>query len=187
MPRRSDIPSAFDRAIKFSPKGHQSITTEDFVTELAKLNWTFTLEGPTSGYGRMSGPSKTSPRTRAKPAFTLNTIRTEGAEMGFPSPAADYIESRIDLTKIFVINPGATRLLKTTEGYILVDAMKKVMPGHIIAFNFLGQDQVGKYVKGAIITSDGEAIEGEALDEVIVLGVVTVEIRSLVDEGGPTI
>ncbi|NIF20565.1 hypothetical protein [Candidatus Pantoea multigeneris] len=42
MPRRSDIPAAFNNAISLDPKGHRLVSTNDFVRELAKLNhiWT---------------------------------------------------------------------------------------------------------------------------------------------------
>ena len=38
MPRQSDIPSAFINSIKRDPKRGQTISTQDFVFELAKLN-----------------------------------------------------------------------------------------------------------------------------------------------------
>ncbi|MBM3010011.1 DNA polymerase V [Citrobacter freundii] len=43
MPRRSDIETAFRNAIKREPSGRQTVSTVDFVHELAALNWNFTL------------------------------------------------------------------------------------------------------------------------------------------------
>ncbi|WP_411705957.1 hypothetical protein [Edaphovirga cremea] len=39
MPRRYEIDAAFKQAIKISEKGRRTVTTEDFVAELAKRNW----------------------------------------------------------------------------------------------------------------------------------------------------
>ncbi len=39
MPRRYEIDAAFKSAIKMSEKGRRTVTTEDFVAELAKRNW----------------------------------------------------------------------------------------------------------------------------------------------------
>lgn len=39
MPRRYEFDAAFKSAIKMSEKGRRTVTTEDFVAELAKRNW----------------------------------------------------------------------------------------------------------------------------------------------------
>lgn len=39
MPRKSDIEQAFRNAIKHEQSGRRTVTTVDFVKELAKLNW----------------------------------------------------------------------------------------------------------------------------------------------------
>lgn len=43
MPRRNDIEVAFRNAIKREPGGRRTVSTVDFVHELAALNWDFTL------------------------------------------------------------------------------------------------------------------------------------------------
>lgn len=43
MPRRYEIDAAFKQAIKISEKGRRTVTTEDFVAELAKRNWRWDL------------------------------------------------------------------------------------------------------------------------------------------------
>ncbi|MEH0065534.1 hypothetical protein V6231_03485 [Escherichia coli] len=43
MPRRNDIHAAFVAAIQLNPKGYQCLKTSDFIRELAKANWHFTL------------------------------------------------------------------------------------------------------------------------------------------------
>ncbi|MBS1640680.1 MAG: translesion error-prone DNA polymerase V autoproteolytic subunit [Bacteroidetes bacterium] len=42
-------------------------------------------------------------------------------QAGFPSPAADYVEERIDLNKEFIQHPLSTFIVKS-EGYSMVDA-----------------------------------------------------------------
>ncbi|WFW58708.1 hypothetical protein NFJ76_09110 [Citrobacter freundii] len=41
MPRQSDINPVFVKAIQVNPKGYQWLRTEDFIRELAKVNWHF--------------------------------------------------------------------------------------------------------------------------------------------------
>ena len=43
MARRYEIEVAFRHAIKISDKGRRTVTTVDFVTELAKRNWIWEL------------------------------------------------------------------------------------------------------------------------------------------------
>lgn len=39
MGRKYEIPGAFTSAIKEAPNGRKIVSTQDFVTELAKVNW----------------------------------------------------------------------------------------------------------------------------------------------------
>ncbi|SUW63492.1 Uncharacterised protein [Buttiauxella agrestis] len=39
MPRKSDIESAFRKAIKLEQNGRRTVMTTDFVRELGKVNW----------------------------------------------------------------------------------------------------------------------------------------------------
>ncbi|WP_313079067.1 DNA polymerase V [Atlantibacter sp.] len=39
MPRRNDIESAFRSAMHTAPGGKRTVTTEDFVHELSRINW----------------------------------------------------------------------------------------------------------------------------------------------------
>nr|WP_285112284.1 hypothetical protein [Leclercia adecarboxylata] len=43
MPRQSEINSAFHAAIQLNPKGYRCLRSSDFVRELAKIHWHFTL------------------------------------------------------------------------------------------------------------------------------------------------
>ncbi|MCU6671182.1 hypothetical protein M8013_20855 [Enterobacteriaceae bacterium H4N4] len=43
MPRPYEIRAAFVAAIQLNPKGYQCLHTADFICELAKVNWHFSL------------------------------------------------------------------------------------------------------------------------------------------------
>lgn len=43
MPRRADIEKAFWSAIKREPGGRQTVTTAEFVKQLARVNWFWSL------------------------------------------------------------------------------------------------------------------------------------------------
>lgn len=43
MARKYEIPGAFRAAIKREPSGRQTVTTQDFVTQLSMINWQWSL------------------------------------------------------------------------------------------------------------------------------------------------
>ena len=76
--------------------------------------------------------------------------------MGFPSPATDYTEQRLTVNSICNVGPN-TRLFEHSGGGTELATLR------------------GK----SLITEDGEAIEGGALDDVTVIGVVTFTISDV--------
>lgn len=98
--------------------------------------------------------------------------------MGFPSPASDYVKERINLNRIFVPNPVNTFRIETDIDFMLVDGAAKVRPGDLVAFQMEGNSMLGKWYPKHLMTEDG-VIEGEQMEEVIVLGAVTVEVLTL--------
>ncbi|MGG5837508.1 hypothetical protein [Huaxiibacter chinensis] len=104
--------------------------------------------------------------------------------MGFPSPAMDYVEG--PLTPAYICNIGAeSRLLETDAGFAVIEPASKKHPGDVFLILSDGHTQFAKLMGGALITDDGEAIEGPALEEVEVLGRVTFFINRAVDDGLP--
>ncbi|EMP7434904.1 hypothetical protein R5M00_000987 [Klebsiella pneumoniae] len=96
--------------------------------------------------------------------------------MGFPSPAADYVEGRMTVDKLCGTGPN-TRIVQTETGYAVVDFSVKTKQGDIILIQYSGGTDFAKIMGKAFITRDGEALEGEALDDVVVLGIVTFVIN----------
>lgn len=64
-------------------------------------------------------------------------------------------------------------LVETSGGYALFQPDLVADNGKRVLVHALGQLQFAVVMGGAIITEDGESIEGDALDEVEVMGVVT--------------
>jgi DNA polymerase V len=107
--------------------------------------------------------------------------------MGFPSPAIDYIEPRLTLNSMLMPHPANMMLVETPEGFVLVDRTLKAKSGEIVAFQLGDYPQIGKLFSTGIITSDGETIDGEGMDGIIVLGKVTAEIMSVYEPCRPTL
>jgi len=104
--------------------------------------------------------------------------------MGFPSPAMDYIER--PLSPEVICNIGAeSRVLETDAGFAVIEPASKKHPGDVFLILSDGHTQFAKLMGGALITDDGEAIEGTALEEVEVLGRVTFFINRAIDDGLP--
>ncbi|AYW18609.1 hypothetical protein DTA24_08090 [Klebsiella sp. P1CD1] len=100
--------------------------------------------------------------------------------MGFTSPATDYTEQRLTVNSICNVGPN-TLLFETGGGYVVVDISLKPRQGSQVMINYDGRTEIAKVMGSSLITEDGEAIEGEALDDVIVTGVVThtiIDVRS---------
>ena len=107
--------------------------------------------------------------------------------MGFPSPASDYIERRIDLNDVLMSHRNNMILIETPDGFVLADKSLKPVPGDKIAFQLGEFPQLGRLFSTGIITSDGETIDGEGMEGIIVLGKVTAEVVSVYESLRPTI
>ena len=106
--------------------------------------------------------------------------------MGFPSPATDYVERR--LTPAILCNMGAdSRVLETDVGFAVIEPATKKTLGEVLLILCDGHTQFAKLMGNALITDDGEAIEGTALEEVEVLGRVTFFINRALDDDCPAI
>lgn len=107
--------------------------------------------------------------------------------MGFPSPASDYVESRIDLNKLLMPHPTHMLMIETPVGFAIVDRTVQGKTGDKVAFQLGDYSQLGRLFRSGIITSDGETIDGEGMEGIIVLGKVTAEIVSVHDPDRPII
>lgn len=105
--------------------------------------------------------------------------------MGFQSPAQDYVESRIDLNNLFILHPSATFLVERGNLSYVVDSSLKPAPGDEVCYELFGEQGVGKMMGRAIITPDGEAIEGVMLDDMLIRGVVVVQVMKGWDDRLP--
>lgn len=68
------------------------------------------------------------------------------------------------------------RIIETDSGYAVIDVSLKPRQQSTVLIAYDGLTDFAKVMGRAFITRDGEAIEGEALDDVNVIGVVTFTI-----------
>jgi DNA polymerase V len=92
--------------------------------------------------------------------------------MGFPSPATDYEEDRLSLNTICEVDMNC-RLIETDSGWAVINTSLKPEPDSVVLATYDGRNHFVRLMGGALITEDGDAIEGEALDDVVVHGVLT--------------
>lgn len=100
--------------------------------------------------------------------------------MGFPSPAADYAEQSLSISSICGYD-GNCRTIETSSGYAIINVARKAKISDTVLISFCGRMEFASVQGKALITPDGEAIEGDALDDVSVLGVVTFLLNSVTD------
>ena len=102
----------------------------------------------------------------------------------FPSPAADYVEQRLTVTA--ACNIGAnSQVIETDRGYVVLDLSLKVTQGSVVLIRSAGELQFAKLMGSSFITVEGESIEGEALEDVELLGVATHAINDLRQDMSP--
>lgn len=77
--------------------------------------------------------------------------------------------------------------VETPDGFVIVDRAERMKPGDEVAFQYDGYPMVGRLFATGLITQDGETIDGEGLEGIIVLGKVTATIVDDNNEYRPTI
>lgn len=97
--------------------------------------------------------------------------------MGFVSPAGDYVERRLSPETICNIGIDS-RILETSSGFAVIEPVTRLVQGQVLLILSGGQTQFARFMGKALITEDGEAIEGAAAEEVEVMGRVTYFINS---------
>lgn len=97
--------------------------------------------------------------------------------MGFPSPAGDYVEQRLTPERICGIGMDS-RILETSSGFAVIEPCTRLVQNQVLLILSGGRTQFARVMGRALICDDGEAIEGEAAEEVEVLGRVTHFINS---------
>ncbi|ANR77020.1 hypothetical protein BBB57_01355 [Kosakonia sacchari] len=102
--------------------------------------------------------------------------------MGFPSPAADYAQRALTVDYLCQVDANC-RIIETDSGYAVIDLSSRPGEGETVLATFDGRAQFAKWMRGVLITEDGEAIEGEALDGVTVHGLLTYTINRVRDDG----
>lgn len=106
--------------------------------------------------------------------------------MGFVSPAGDYIERRLNPEDL--LTTDQSRIVETVTGYAVIEPVTKLSQGQVLLILCGGYTQFAKLQGRSLITDDGEAIEGEAMEEAEVLGRVTYFInRALGSDDCPVI
>lgn len=81
--------------------------------------------------------------------------------------------------------PPSARIVETQEGYDVIESASAFKRGDTLLIWFCGRQQHEYRAGHALITDDGEAIEGEALDDVRLVGVVTHTIRPVCSDENP--
>lgn len=81
--------------------------------------------------------------------------------------------------------PASAKIVETQDGYDVVDNATLFKRGDTLLIWFCGRQQHAYWAGDALITDDGEAIEGEALDHVRLVGVVTHTISPVWVDNNP--
>lgn len=79
---------------------------------------------------------------------------------------------KLKLEEICGVNRSSC-LVETPSGYAIIQPDMVPMEGARVLIAAFGQLQFAVVMGGALITEDGESIEGDALEDVNVVGVVT--------------
>ncbi|GAA0517142.1 hypothetical protein GCM10009414_28460 [Tatumella terrea] len=97
--------------------------------------------------------------------------------MAFPSPATDYVETRLTPESVMGITASSV-IIPTDEGYAVAEPGLRVKMGKVVLLEVSGQKIFATVGAGRFIT-DGGILEGDALEDARVIGVVTYFVKSL--------
>jgi len=97
--------------------------------------------------------------------------------MAFPSPALDYVEARLTPESLMHVTQSSI-IIPTDEGYAVAEPGYKVTKGRTVLLDVNGKLMFAEVGNGKFKTNDG-IIEGDALDDAKVLGVVTFMVKEL--------
>ncbi|MGG7523106.1 hypothetical protein ACQ3G4_17225 [bacterium BS0013] len=100
--------------------------------------------------------------------------------MGFQSPALDLAEQILTITNLCGHDDNC-RTIETSAGYVIINIARKPKIGDTILIAFCGSLDLAKVQGRALITQDGEAIEGDSLDDATIMGVVTYFLNRVTD------
>ena len=100
--------------------------------------------------------------------------------MGFQSPALDLTEQILTITNLCGYDDNC-QTIEITAGYVIINIARKPEIGDTILIAFCGSLDFAKVQGRALITQDGEAIEGDSLDDVTIIGVVTYFLNRVTD------
>ena len=106
--------------------------------------------------------------------------------MGFPSPAMDYQEQRLTIDLLCGVD-GNCRVIETSCGWAVINVAMMPEQGDTLLVRMHNRNEFTKLYGAAVITEDGEAIEGDALDDVEVFGVLTHSLNRVGNEDCTTI
>lgn len=81
--------------------------------------------------------------------------------------------------------PPSASIVETQDGYDVIENSTLFKRGDTLLIWFCGRQQHAYWAGEALITDDGEAIEGEALDDVRLVGVVTHTIHPVSSDENP--
>ncbi|HBT6231255.1 hypothetical protein [Klebsiella pasteurii] len=95
-----------------------------------------------------------------------------------------FLEQRLTVTA--ACNIGAnSQVIETDRGFVVLDLSLKVTQGSVLLIRLAGELQFAKLMGSSFITVEGESIEGQALENVEVLGVATHAINDLRQDDSP--
>lgn len=106
--------------------------------------------------------------------------------MSYTSPALNTAGTPMTLASLCRLD-GNYRAIETSSGFAVVDITRRAQSGDTVAFSFCGSMQFARVQGKSLITPDGDAIEGDALDDVRMAGVVIFLIKEINNDELPTI
>lgn len=92
----------------------------------------------------------------------------------FQSPANDYTEKRLTPKGVMGITASSV-VVQTTEGYAVAEPG---IPASVVLLDVSGHSKMFATVGAGRFITDGGIIEGDALDDARVIGVVTFMVKS---------
>ncbi|HBM2618992.1 TPA: hypothetical protein LUY34_002807 [Enterobacter hormaechei subsp. xiangfangensis] len=106
--------------------------------------------------------------------------------MSYTSPVLANTETPMTLASLCRLD-GKYRAIEISPGFVVVDITRPPQSGDTVAFSLCSGIQFARVQGSSLITPDGDVLEGDALDDVQVVGVVIFLIKEINNDELPTI
>lgn len=150
-----NIEIAWYASIQQEPNGRKTVTTQRFVQQLSKVNWNWTMKQANEWIEWYVTTFRDVSTQEGETYLSAVQSKRRTIAMGFPSPASDYVETRISLDQQLISQPAATYFMRASRSHfregiiqgalLVVDVSLSACDGSLLICAIDGEFRIKRY------------------------------------------